>query len=222
MAGGKKYSKKGAKRAYKKRGYKKRGQKTTNVNMSLSPIPARFITKHKYSDVASTSTANPFWRFNLNSIYDPNRTGTGHQPYGFDQLSALYNRYRVIACSYTVSCSSTASPIRFGTYVGNDSVSFTTMSELCENPRSRFMVQNPGGNLRQIHGKCYLPALVGRTKAQYMADDRFQADVGSSPLEQAILHVQAGTTNDATQPVDITITMEFLVEWFDLKSIVQS
>lgn len=192
------------------------------MNKSLSPIPARYITKMKYSDVASTSAGNPSWKFNLNSLFDPNRTGTGHQPYGFDQLAGLYNRYRVISTSYTISCSSTTTPIRYGTIVSNESLTFSSMSELCENPRSRFVVQNPGGNLRQIHGKCYIPALMGRTKTQYMTDDRYQAITSADPAELAILHIQAGAMNDALAAVDLTITMEFVVEFFDIKNQSQS
>lgn len=218
----KRYVKKGGKRVFKKKGYKKRKQTITNVNKSLAPIPARYITKMKYSDVASTSAGNTSWRFNLNSVFDPNRTGTGHQPYGFDQLAALYNRYRVIATSYTITCSSTTAPIRYAVIPCNESKTFGSLSEICENPRSRFMLQNPGGPLRQIHGKTYLPALVGRTKAQYMADDRYQAITSADPAELAVLHIAAATIGDTFQAVDLCITMEFLVEFFDLNPLAQS
>lgn len=39
--------------------------------------------------------------FNANNIYDPDKTGTGTQPYLSDQLFALYHRVLVIGCSYT-------------------------------------------------------------------------------------------------------------------------
>lgn len=34
--------------------------------------------------------------FCANGLYDPNTTGTGHQPRGFDQLMAMYRRYEVL------------------------------------------------------------------------------------------------------------------------------
>jgi len=34
-------------------------------------------------------------QFGLNCMFDPNLTGVGHQPMGFDELMALYRRYRV-------------------------------------------------------------------------------------------------------------------------------
>ena len=98
-------------RKYAKKGNKKRGKrgavrKMTNVNKSLGPLlPAqRYITSMKYSQTFTISSAlGAVQRFNLNNIYDPDRTGVGHQPYGYDQLGAIYNRYRVIACHWAIN-----------------------------------------------------------------------------------------------------------------------
>lgn len=86
------------------RKYRKRAaNRKLVVNSALQPIPQRYITKMKYSEQVSTDAAGRYM-FNLNSIFDPNRTGTltGHQPYGFDTLATLYNRYRVISCGYRI------------------------------------------------------------------------------------------------------------------------
>lgn len=39
----------------------------------------------------------------MNSLYDPDFTGTGGQPFYFDQLSAVYNRYRVLRAEFSVN-----------------------------------------------------------------------------------------------------------------------
>ena len=59
------------------------------VNRALHPIPQRFITKMKYAEQFATD-GNGRYAFNLNSIFDPNRSGVGHQPYGYDTLSTLW------------------------------------------------------------------------------------------------------------------------------------
>ena len=40
--------------------------------------------------------------FTCNGLYDPDVSGTGHQPRGFDQMMALYDHYVVTKCKMTV------------------------------------------------------------------------------------------------------------------------
>ena len=158
---------------------KPRSRTTLVVNKAIQPFAQRYIAKMKYSETFALTSLNGYtFGFNLNSIFDPNRTGVGHQPYGHDTLAALYNRYRVIACSWNLSFYSGGSVCRVATLPLNEAytpTSIANVSEVCENPRSRWAIQIPGGNTKLIRGKVYLPTLVGRNKSQYMADDRYQA-----------------------------------------------
>ncbi len=56
--------------------------------------------------------------FNANSLYDPDQSGTGHQPSGFDTLSAMYSRYLVkkatIDCSFFLQGTTTSVPLAIG------------------------------------------------------------------------------------------------------------
>lgn len=216
------------KRAYRKRPmYKKRGQRNTLVNTSLRPIPSRFITKHKYAEALTISTPGMgIYKWNLNSLFDPNRTGIGHQPYGYDQLSALYNRYRVISCKYVLSAISDSANIAYACLPANDTAAvISNVSECRENPRAKFATQNPGGNLKVLKGNVYLPSLVGQTRSQYMADDRFQAQVGSSPSELCVLNVFGQGLNDDpvfNPQITYNILLEYTVEWFDIQNFEQS
>lgn len=204
----------------------RRRPQRTLVNRALHPIPQRFITKMKYSEQVTTD-ANGQYRFNLNSIYDPNQSGTGHQPYGFDTLATLYNRYRVISCGYRIQCNwqqnGTAQPTLVGAIPANEALTFLSMAELRENPRSKYIVQNYGGVTYTLNGKTYIPSLVGRTKAQYMADDRYQATMTTSPNELAILNVvTAPNGSDSTASATIQVLLEYTVEFFDVKHLAQS
>ncbi|WP_218254000.1 hypothetical protein, partial [Candidatus Magnetobacterium casense] len=104
---------------------------TVNVNRALAPIAQRYITKMKYSDVISGGALFGDVHMNLNSLFDPNRSGIGHQPYGFDQLATLYNRYRVISCGYRITCATpTAGNTVLTAMPGNTVVTASTASEL--------------------------------------------------------------------------------------------
>lgn len=72
-------------------------------------MPTTFNTTLHYREsiLLSSTTLLPtaFNNYSMNSIFDPNRTGTGHQPYGFDQLATFYNRYYVTGSKMTVTFS---------------------------------------------------------------------------------------------------------------------
>lgn len=57
-----------------------------------NPIPPRIFTKLKYvqtlQPINITAGAPTVRQYRLNSCYDPDFTGAGHQPYGFDQWSS--------------------------------------------------------------------------------------------------------------------------------------
>lgn len=62
--------------------------------------PNKKVVKLRYVDHFSQSgiaTATPFLKeYRANSMYDPDFSGVGHQPYGFDQLMTGYKRATVI------------------------------------------------------------------------------------------------------------------------------
>lgn len=170
----------------------------------------------KYSQVNLFSLTNGYTQvFNLNSVFDPDRSGVGHQPYGFDQLTPIYNRYRVIACSYSINAYNGSTPIRFGVLPSNEIPPVGDMNELCENPRSRWTIQLPNGSTQMVNGSVSIPSLVGRTKSQYMADDRFQAQVSTSPQELALLCIFAQSLANVNVDCNVIITLNYTVEFFD-------
>lgn len=218
---------KGKPRVIRRRRFvKRRGNKMTNVNRGLQPIPSRYICKMKYATTVTTDATGQYI-FNLNSLYDPDRTGLGHQPYGFDNLALLYNRYRVISTGYRVimPTSTTGTPITVSALPSNDlGITFADDSVIRENPRAKYIVQNPGATALVLHGKVHIPSLMGRTRAQYMADDNYQAVVTSNPSEQALLYLGGfnALTGAPLQFVALNVILEFTVEWFDIKHVVQS
>lgn len=206
------------------------GQRTTLVNRALKPFPSRLITKMKYAEqlsvIGGIGSGFAQYRFNLNSIYDPNRTGIGHQPYGRDEANAIYNRYRVISCSYVISCYNAGSSGDAYSIVAalpaNQEVTITGgLAQVQETSRCKFITQAPNAPLRVLKGKVYLPSLMGRTKSQYMADDDYQAQFDTSPNELGILNIYAGAITGAaeTNTMKLSVVLEYTVELFDPKQL---
>lgn len=63
-------------------------------------FPKKVTMVHKYSETVTltgTSGAIASNLFSCNGMFDPNFTGAGHQPMGFDTLTPLYDHYCVLA-----------------------------------------------------------------------------------------------------------------------------
>lgn len=210
---------------------------TTLKNRTLQPFSQRYICKMKYAEVRQVS--GPIggglvqYNWNLNSIFDPNLSGIGHQPYGHDTMSDIYNRYRVFRVDYAISAYNTDGSINYSVVAAlpaNEAVgTLNGITELMESPRAKYITQAPNASLKVLRGSVNLPSLAGRTKAQYMADDRYQATFGASPAEQLVLNVMAGTIagtggngGSATNTMNLSISLVYHVECFDVKQQIQS
>lgn len=99
------------KKQYKKKNYKgrrrnrrrqnKKNKPTTTIMKSIGVADMLYV-KLNYVDTIKISNASlPYFTyvFRGNSLFDPDFTGTGHQPLYYDQYSLLYARYRVLASS---------------------------------------------------------------------------------------------------------------------------
>lgn len=204
---------------------RRRGGRTTNTNRALQPIPQRYICKMKYAQTITTD-ANGQAIFRLNSVFQPPQAGGGHQPYAFDTLSTLYNRYRVISCGWrihTVVSPTDANGLILSAIPSNDNSIVWNPAEMIENPRAKYVLNQAGGICPVLRGKSYIPSLMGRTKAQYMADDHYQSTVLTNPVENALLYILASTktgTQVLGQPLQVLL--EYTVEWYDVKRLLQS
>lgn len=147
MKGKKTYSKQ-TKRTGRKR-YGKPSKRYTMINPSRSVISNRYFTKLVYSQPLSLAPAThiDYHEFCTNGLYDPDITGTGHQPYGYDQLMpTLYQKYLVHGCKVIIEGSMTSTGtgnLVVGSYPANGSYSVPiTLSEACERRQFRTLSTN--------------------------------------------------------------------------------
>lgn len=210
-----------------------RSKPTTLVNRSnLAPIPARYITKMKYAEAVTVSGIGlQSYRWRLNSLYDPNFSGGGHQPYGFDQLcgpagTALYNRYRVFKVDYVLTVANDDYNIHYAVLPSNETVPpINNVSEARENPRCQYAVQNVGGTLKKITGSIYLPALTGRTKDQYMAEENYGGTYNTNPFEVCQFNCYAQGLNDdagTSMAHTFNLLLVYHAEFYDPHNLDQS
>lgn len=188
------------------------------------PVAQKTIAKLKYSDQFASATTPIDYVFNLNSIFDPNVTSAGHQPYGHDTYQTLYNRYRVFRCDYilTLGCSGI---YRVIVGANNTQTAYTNAQLAAESPNFRTFVTTPNTPMI-IRGSYNLPRLNGSTPQQYKSDDRFQAQFGADPTENLCLHVVNSEVATNASPganlILYNITLIYHVEMFDPKELSSS
>lgn len=197
---------------------------------SLDPFPPMVKRIFKYSDLHSLATAaspsagyyGSEQRYNLNSLYDPNYTGSGHQPYGFDQIMATYNKYRVNRVSYKITfttpgadndvlCTASIAPGTSGSVAG------TAPSTPLEWPNATHgHLSSSGTRLCVLTGSIDLHTLIGVSKQRYDADDTFVGTVSSNPSQLALLsYAVASYSGAGSQSVASLIELEYECIVFD-------
>lgn len=184
------------------------------------PLPMRLQNTLRYVEEVQLSTdvsGYGAYVFSANGLYDVNVTGAGHQPMYFDQLTAIYNHYHVIASKCKASCvrSGSASEVNCALYIDDDvTVSAAALTTISERPGAVTWMAYPAqGNVSS------------RTKyfnAQYvyggnvMDNDQLRGNAAGNPFEGSFYVVACA--GPASSTVNFLVEIEFIVVWFEFKS----
>jgi len=181
-----------AKRKFRKT--KSTKNKIARVTSSVHPIPDVFRTTLMYSDlvVLSYTGTNTYYQFNLNNLNDPNRTGSGHQPNGYDQLSTLYTRTRVTGAKYDITLSNGSATYQAEAVIQLTSNTTTSANfeEAIESKYARLLTMDPyGAESKNIKGYVNLSKLFGVPRRVLMTDESYTAGIGGNPANQCCLNI---------------------------------
>ncbi len=89
-------------------GRQRSGRQVTIPRM-VNGFPPEMQVKMKYVDsyaITMSAGVGIVYQYRLNSIFDPDLTSTGHQPYTRDTWAAVYGSYCVQNCRYKVTMAS--------------------------------------------------------------------------------------------------------------------
>lgn len=190
-----------------------------------APVPYRLSTKLRYS---TTLALNPglgsvpaVHVLSANGLYDPDITGVGGQPRGFDQLMALYDHcvctYTTIDCLYMPADSETAPmtvavAARDFTTVGTSVADYTELSNSAWDTLSAIQ-----GYKTRVKMNLNPNVYLGRTKP--LSDPDLKNSSLSNPTEQVYWHVTAtaGFTGGDPGTVAVLTVIEYTVVFIEPK-----
>lgn len=189
-------------------------------------FPTGLQTKLKYSDIigitcTSGTPATYSWRGN--SVYDPDFTSTGHQPLYYDQLTAIYNRYRVDGCKLKfTACTDGDTPMAVVVVPNDSGEGFATIGSACER---KFSVERTVTKEFPQLMKTYAASnkIMGMTKDKYRDDDLNSAQYDANPTNIWYWNLITQTVNgSSTGTLRITLCLTYYVSFFEPKQIGQS
>lgn len=169
--------------------------------------------------------------YSLNSVFDPDITGTGTQPVGFDQWSAFYNRYRVDKVRVEVDYSnlSTISATDVLLIANNDNGSLTGQAAFQSATCAPFAsdqllsIAGSGKDSCRIVRTFDVAKVLGVDKVRHRSNPDYSAVTTANPSENAYIHVVAQDVlynNNITIRFKIKIT--YLTTFFDRNQLGQS
>jgi len=205
-------------------------QLTQRIPMGFgNPVAQRTFAWLTYVSYGTLNTgavgapASQIW--NMNSIHDPDRTGAGHQPYGHDTYSTLYNRYRVHKIAWTIQCSSYGTNSTNVTVVPLNNVTTTddvlAVEQAGGSARTKILHQSGDSN-HTFMGAVDLAQLNGTSRTEYNADDRFESTFGSSPTELMGLYIFASNGASTASGIQYFVKLQYYTELFDPIPLAQS
>jgi len=171
--------------------------------------------------------------FRANSIFDPNYTGTGHQPLNFDMWSLLYNHYVVVGAKCTAyfhdDNNASSQGVLFGIGLTDDHISTSSPSLMMEQGTTSYRMGNGGPADNSGRGlKCVRKFSAKKFfNITNITDNtaRLGAGIGADPTEVAFFGVFCGHTPGSASdlaPHLITVIIEYLVIWSEPKEQAQS
>jgi len=169
--------------------------------------------------------------YSANGMYDPDTTGIGHQPYGFDQYMQFYNHYTVIGskmtCKFQPPAPSTTSA---GTaYVGimqtaGPTPGITSINTVQESKRSKCRISPLIGTTRPTH----ITSTVNMSKVlgqKVLQEDNNAGTATSQPAEQWYYQIMAATNSVGVvnpDPIQVLVTIDYIVILHEPKDIAGS
>lgn len=132
---------------------KARAVQAFNVIHSKDPMPQTLQTVFPYqTNLVLTTTLGSvgIYAFRGNSMFDPDQTGTGLQPQGYDQLSTFYSRFTVLASKIMVTIANSSTvPVQICIAPTTDTLT-TSFNILTTTPKSKYVCLGPSGSGKDV------------------------------------------------------------------------
>lgn len=165
--------------------------------------------------------------FSANGIFDPNITGTGHQPIGFDQMMLFFEQATVLRSMIEVTFNiGPGLTVQCGVALFPDASALTNPQQLVENGLLRFKPITSGSSTFQnqlartkVRLGCDVMKYFSRPTYQSMLnDDNLYCTAAANPVEQVYFGIvvwQISPDGSTTTTVGFDVTLSYDVIYWE-------
>lgn len=203
------------------------------VSEMRGAFPTRLYVKQRYVDGLTLSTDNLTGltgteiAYRLNSLFDPYFPTGGHQPLAYDQLTPLYQRYKVFKVDVQVAVRGRASGsgVPFvGINIRNAASTYNlgslkTLAEVMEQPSNTIL---DGTILQSWSQTLWMHKIEGRTFEEYMAEDSYGSLTTTNPSLTPYLSVVCGSVDAVACGTYVTVGLVFHSYFYEPNPLNQS
>lgn len=200
-----------------------------------SSMPYKLRNRMKFSSViAFTTVAGAYgeYVFRMNSLYDPDQTGVGSQPTGFDQWATFYNLYRVVECNCKIrylpqvpAAGATASTGSLVLYPSINATGVTTYVDAVASDRSKTLTYGyytGGESSKVIKSKMPIATIAGATLKDVLAEDDYAGATTGNPANLYYWIIGNYNTSTNNSDIEVLVELEYWVEWSQRKMLDES
>jgi len=192
-----KYTRRRSKPAKKRRTYRR---KKRVQQIHRGPLPVKLFAKLRFFESYSITgavgvAARVFRPF---SLFDPDFTGVGHQPRGFDQIMLMYREYRVMKCYMTCvfhAPSGTLDRTLVGIAARRDNTVSVDPRDYVENGGKWSILQNNGDKIT-MRIAINIPKFLGIDKPY--SDNTLAGTASTNPADGVYFHVWTRSATGGT------------------------
>jgi hypothetical protein len=202
---------------------------TEVIEKTIPLFKAREIKRLRYStsfSLATTAGAVNSYVFAANGLYDPDVTGTGHQPMGFDEMMLYYNHFCVLNCKIQViaKCVS-SSRLTICLRMDGSSTPLTVIDRIVEVGGAVIDYLDLGttyGGITRLELAVDIAKLQGISRSALTADSTLRGTVAANPSELSYFHFQVWDAAAQTGTVNCDVVMDFVSVFMEPRDITES
>lgn len=214
------------KRPYRKR--RRRRQAKYQVARTM-PMPKKFVTTLRYAEHGLS--VNPGaglvadYMFRANDVFDPNYSGVGHQPRGFDQIMPLYNHFTVIGSRCKIQVTNTADAAFYTCFLALQGEPTVTLNPIDYMERQDVVTKTVGSKsadpMRTLTYNFSTKKFF--SKSNVLDDTTLRGSAAASPSEVAYYHFGA-VESDGGDPgaIYFNIIIDYIVCFHETNDVASS